>query len=156
MSLLKYESQLREPLVDGDKDYHQVTEDIISPIEVKPSRLWYIGFYISVALLLFGVYSVYREVTYGIGQWNLNKTIGWGWDITNFVWWVGIGHAGTLISAILLLFPPGMENGCEPCGGSDDDLCGNVCGPVPDLAYGSCVDGVSSYYLTRIQGVRSG
>ncbi|MEO8770657.1 MAG: NrfD/PsrC family molybdoenzyme membrane anchor subunit [Ferruginibacter sp.] len=111
MSLLKYESQQREPLVDGNKDYHQVTEDIISPIETKPSRLWYIGFYISVALLLFGVYSVYREVTYGIGQWNLNKTIGWGWDITNFVWWVGIGHAGTLISAILLLFRQGWRTG---------------------------------------------
>ncbi len=111
MSLLKYESQQREPLVDGDKDYHQVTEDIVRPIEAKPSRLWYIGFYISVALLLFGVYSIYREVTYGIGQWNLNKTIGWGWDITNFVWWVGIGHAGTLISAILLLFRQGWRTG---------------------------------------------
>ena len=111
MSLLKYESQLREPLVDGDKDYHQVTEDIIRPIEMKPGRLWYIGFSISVALLLFGVYSVYREVTYGIGQWNVNKTIGWGWDITNFVWWIGIGHAGTLISAILLLFRQGWRTG---------------------------------------------
>jgi Ni/Fe-hydrogenase subunit HybB-like protein len=111
MSLLKYESQLREPLVNGNKDYHQVTEDIISPIEAKPSRLWYIGFGISVALLMFGVYSIYREVTYGIGQWNLNKTIGWGWDITNFVWWVGIGHAGTLISAILLLFRQGWRTG---------------------------------------------
>jgi Ni/Fe-hydrogenase subunit HybB-like protein len=111
MSLLKYESQVREPLVDGNKDYHQVTEDIIGPIEAKPTRLWYIGFYISVALLMFGAYSVYREVTYGIGQWNLNKTIGWGWDITNFVWWVGIGHAGTLISAILLLFRQGWRTG---------------------------------------------
>lgn len=111
MSLLKYESQIREPLVDGNKDYHQVTEDIIGPIEAKPSTLWYIGFWISVALLLFGVYSVYRDVTYGIGQWNLNKTIGWGWDITNFVWWVGIGHAGTLISAILLLFRQGWRTG---------------------------------------------
>jgi len=111
MSLLKYESQQREPLVNGNKDYHQVTEDIISPIEMKPSKLWYVGFYISVCLLLFGAYSVYREVTYGIGQWNLNKTIGWGWDITNFVWWVGIGHAGTLISAILLLFRQGWRTG---------------------------------------------
>lgn len=111
MSLLKYESQLREPLVDGDKDYHQITEDIISPIEVKPGMLWWIGFSISVCLLLFGVYSVYREVTYGIGQWNLNHTIGWGWDITNFVWWIGIGHAGTLISAILLLFRQGWRTG---------------------------------------------
>jgi molybdopterin-containing oxidoreductase family membrane subunit len=40
----------------------------------------------------------------GVGVWGLNKTVGWAWDITNFVWWVGIGHAGTLISAILLLF----------------------------------------------------
>ncbi|MEO6290420.1 MAG: NrfD/PsrC family molybdoenzyme membrane anchor subunit [Ginsengibacter sp.] len=111
MSLLKYESQLREPLVDGDKDYHQATEDIISPIEVKPGMLWWVGFSISVLLLLFGVYSVYREVAYGIGQWNLNHTIGWGWDITNFVWWIGIGHAGTLISAILLLFRQGWRTG---------------------------------------------
>jgi molybdopterin-containing oxidoreductase family membrane subunit len=111
MSLLKYESQLREPLVDGDKDYHQVTEDIIRPIETSPTILWWIGFGLSVALLLFGVYSVYREVVYGIGQWNLNHTIGWGWDITNFVWWIGIGHAGTLISAILLLFRQGWRTG---------------------------------------------
>lgn len=111
MSLLKYESQLREPLVDGDKDYHQVTEDIIRPIETSPTILWWIGFGLSVGLLLFGVYSVYREVVYGIGQWNLNHTIGWGWDITNFVWWIGIGHAGTLISAILLLFRQGWRTG---------------------------------------------
>ncbi|MBX2922019.1 MAG: polysulfide reductase NrfD [Chitinophagaceae bacterium] len=111
MSLIKYESFVREPLVDGDKNYHQVTEDIVYTIEAKPTRLWYIGFWISVALLLFGVFSLYREVTYGTGQWNLGKTIGWGWDITNFVWWVGIGHAGTLISAILLLFRQGWRTG---------------------------------------------
>jgi molybdopterin-containing oxidoreductase family membrane subunit len=111
MSLLKYESELREPLVDGDKTYHQVTEDIIGPIETKPTRAWWIGLSIALALLLFGVYSVYREVTYGIGQWNLNRTVGWGWDITNFVWWIGIGHAGTLISAILLLFRQGWRTG---------------------------------------------
>src|SRR3954463_7359594 len=109
--MLRYESQLREPLVYGEKDYHQVTEDICRPIEAKPSKLWYIGFYISVALLLFGIYSVTDEVIYGVGQWNLNKTVGWGWDITNFVWWVGIGHAGTLISAILLLFRQGWRTG---------------------------------------------
>src|SRR4249919_3648671 len=111
MSLLKYESQLREPLVDGNKTYHDVTEDICRHIEVKPGKLWYIGFFISVALLLFGIYSVYREVVYGVGQWNINHTVGWGWDITNFVWWIGIGHAGTLISAILLLFRQGWRTG---------------------------------------------
>ncbi|KIC91102.1 MULTISPECIES: NrfD/PsrC family molybdoenzyme membrane anchor subunit [unclassified Flavihumibacter] len=111
MASLRYESQVREPLVTGTKTYHDVTQDIVRPIEMKPSFLWKVGFTISVLLLLFGVYSVYREVVYGIGEWNLNKTIGWGWDITNFVWWVGIGHAGTLISAILLLFRQGWRTG---------------------------------------------
>jgi Ni/Fe-hydrogenase subunit HybB-like protein len=108
---LKYESFVREPLVDGAKDYHQVTEDIISPIERKPGRMWYVGFFFSVALLLFGVFSVTWEVYWGIGVWGVNRTVGWGWDITNFVWWVGIGHAGTLISAILLLFRQGWRTG---------------------------------------------
>jgi Ni/Fe-hydrogenase subunit HybB-like protein len=111
MSLLKYESQIREPLVDGNKTYHQVTEDICRPIEAKATMAWKIGFAISVLLLAFGILSVSMEVIYGIGRWNLNKTIGWGWDITNFVWWVGIGHAGTLISAILLLFRQGWRTG---------------------------------------------
>jgi len=111
MALLRYESQVRAPLVDGDKNYHQVTEDICRPVEANPSRLWWIGFLFSVALLGFGIFSVTMEVIYGTGQWNLNKTIGWGWDITNFVWWVGIGHAGTLISAILLLFRQGWRTG---------------------------------------------
>ncbi len=111
MSLLKYESQLREPLVAGDKNYHQVTEDICRPIEAAPTFAWRVGFTISTLLLAFGVLSVSMEVIYGIGKWNLNKTIGWGWDITNFVWWVGIGHAGTLISAILLLFRQGWRTG---------------------------------------------
>ena len=108
---LKYESFVREPLVDGAKDYHQVTEDIISPIERKPGRMWYVGFFFSVALLTFGVFSVFWEVYWGIGVWGVNRTVGWGWDITNFVWWVGIGHAGTLISAILLLFRQGWRTG---------------------------------------------
>jgi len=111
MSLFKYESQVRAPLVEGNKDYHQITEDIVRPIENRPSKLWWTGFLVSVLLLCFGIFSVTREVIYGTGQWNLHKTIGWGWDITNFVWWVGIGHAGTLISAILLLFRQGWRTG---------------------------------------------
>jgi Ni/Fe-hydrogenase subunit HybB-like protein len=111
MALLKYESQVRPPLVEGNKDYHQVSEDICRPVEATPSRLWWIGFSVSFAFLLFGIVSVTREVWFGTGQWNLHKTVGWGWDITNFVWWVGIGHAGTLISAILLLFRQGWRTG---------------------------------------------
>ena len=111
MSAFRYESQVRPPLVSGDKTYHQITVDIVRPIENRPSKLWWIGFLTAVLLLCFGIFSVTREVIYGVGQWNLNKTVGWGWDITNFVWWVGIGHAGTLISAILLLFRQGWRTG---------------------------------------------
>lgn len=108
---LKYESFVREPLIKGDKNYHQVTEDICRPIEQKPSKLWYAALAFSLLLLGFGVFSVFWEVYWGIGTWGVNRTVGWGWDITNFVWWVGIGHAGTLISAILLLFRQGWRTG---------------------------------------------
>jgi Ni/Fe-hydrogenase subunit HybB-like protein len=111
MALLRYESQVRAPLIEDNKDYHQVTVDICRPVEARPTRLWWIGFSVSVLLLCFGIVSVTMEVIYGVGQWNLNKTVGWGWDITNFVWWIGIGHAGTLISAILLLFRQGWRTG---------------------------------------------
>ena len=97
-------STIREPLIEGGKSYHQMTEDICSPTERTPSAAWVIAFIIAVAGLALYVFSLGWTIWFGIGSWNLNRTIGWGWDITNFVWWVGIGHAGTLISEILLLF----------------------------------------------------
>ncbi|MFK7936307.1 MAG: NrfD/PsrC family molybdoenzyme membrane anchor subunit [Saprospiraceae bacterium] len=97
-------SPIREPLIEGGKSYHQITEDICRPTETAPGTMWIIAFLISATLLGLYVFSVAYTIWMGIGSWNLNRTIGWGWDITNFVWWVGIGHAGTLISAILLLF----------------------------------------------------
>jgi molybdopterin-containing oxidoreductase family membrane subunit len=70
----------------------------------NPSTAWKIGFTLSLIFLgIFGVSLLYTLFT-GIGVWNINKSVMWGWDITNFVFWVGIGHAGTLISAVLLLF----------------------------------------------------
>ncbi len=97
-------SPLRQPLVSGDKDCAQVTIDVCSPLERKPTRLWYIAFAVALALLLIGVIAVAYQIAVGIGTWGLNKTVGWAFDITNFVFWIGIGHAGTLISAILFLF----------------------------------------------------
>ncbi|GAA5220485.1 NrfD/PsrC family molybdoenzyme membrane anchor subunit [Membranihabitans marinus] len=97
-------SPIREPLITGRKSYHDITEDICAPSERAPSLTWVFAFIVAVTLLGFGVFSILWTIWFGIGSWNLNRTIGWGWDITNFVWWVGIGHAGTLISAILLLF----------------------------------------------------
>lgn len=97
-------SPIRDPLIEGGKSYHQITEDICAPTERVPSTAWVIAFIVSVLGLGLYVFCVAWTIFYGIGSWNLNRTIGWGWDITNFVWWIGIGHAGTLISAILLLF----------------------------------------------------
>jgi molybdopterin-containing oxidoreductase family membrane subunit len=99
-----HSASVREPLILGDKTYHQITEDIAQPIEGKANGLFKILFTISALLALWGVACFAYTIGTGIGVWGLNKTVGWAWDITNFVWWVGIGHAGTLISAILLLF----------------------------------------------------
>ncbi len=97
-------SPIREPLIEGGKSYSQITEDICSPTERTPSVAWIVAFIVAVAGLAFYVFCVFWTIWQGIGTWDLNRTVNWGWDITNFVWWVGIGHAGTLISAILLLF----------------------------------------------------
>ena len=95
---------IREPLITGNKTLHSITQDVSSRVEESPSRAWMISFAISLSVFGFGAFCVWTTLWEGIGVWGLNKTVGWAWDITNFVWWVGIGHAGTLISAILLLF----------------------------------------------------
>jgi len=99
-----YESPLRETLVLGDKSYLDISNDIAAPIEGKANRMWWIVFTISLVAFLWGVGAITYLIGTGIGVWGLNNKINWAWDITNFVWWVGIGHAGTLISAVLLLF----------------------------------------------------
>ena len=95
---------VRQPLILGDKTYHQISEDISRPVEGKANGLFKIVFTISALLALWGVGCFAYTIGTGIGVWGLNKTVGWEWDITNLVWWVGIGHACTLISAILFLF----------------------------------------------------
>jgi Ni/Fe-hydrogenase subunit HybB-like protein len=97
-------STLRETLVTGGKSVGDVSEDISRQVEGKPTQLWWIALSVSIVVLFFGLYCMCYLLWNGVGVWGLNKTVGWAWDITNFVWWVGIGHAGTLISAILLLF----------------------------------------------------
>ncbi|MBT6364691.1 MAG: polysulfide reductase NrfD [Schleiferiaceae bacterium] len=101
---MHYESPVRNPLILGDKSYSDITNDIAKPVESKAPRSWWIAFSIAFVMFLWGVGCILYTIGTGIGVWGLNKTIDWAWDITNFVWWVGIGHAGTLISAVLLLF----------------------------------------------------
>lgn len=99
-----FESPIREPLITGNKTWKDITNDIVVNTTGDIQPLWLISVLISAAVAAFGVFCIGWEVCYGIGTWGANKTVGWAWDITNFVWWIGIGHAGTLISAILLLF----------------------------------------------------
>ncbi|MEB3016708.1 quinol:electron acceptor oxidoreductase subunit ActD [Capnocytophaga ochracea] len=87
-----------------NKSYHTISEDIARPIEGRASRAWWIAFGITLLATLWGLWAIWITLRDGIGAWGLNKSVGWAWDITNFVWWIGIGHAGTLISAVLLLF----------------------------------------------------
>ncbi len=97
-------SILREPLVEGKKTLAQVTDDVCAPIERRATGLWWTAFALSSSMLLLGFVAVTYQIATGIGTWGLNRTVGWAFDITNFVFWIGIGHAGTLISAILFLF----------------------------------------------------
>jgi Ni/Fe-hydrogenase subunit HybB-like protein len=92
------------PLVGPGTTIEVVTDSVSRVTENKAPRGWWILFAIAVSLVgVFGIcvnYLMWR----GIGIWGNNSPVYWGWDITNFVWWVGIGHAGTLISAVLFLF----------------------------------------------------
>lgn len=90
--------------------YSDITESVLRPLEAKPNKLWLMAMGISSIALAIGLFSITYTLFVGIGSWGLNKTIGWAFDITNFVFWVGIGHAGTLISAILLLFRQTWRN----------------------------------------------
>ena len=92
------------PLILRSPDFHSITEVVADAVERKTPVGWWFFFLPAVALLgLLGV-AVSWLFWEGIGVWGLNIPVGWAWDITNFVFWVGIGHAGTLISAILFLF----------------------------------------------------
>ena len=90
--------------VEGDLGAGSITDDVCRPMEGRAGKLWWICF----AFALIGLLDLLGMATYlianGIGVWGLNNSVGWAFDITNFVFWIGIGHAGTLISAILLLF----------------------------------------------------
>ena len=101
---MQKEAEIREPLILGEKSYKDISEDVCKPVEGDANSMWYLVFGISTLMALWGLGNILYTIGVGIGVWGLNKTVGWAWDITNFVWWVGIGHAGTLISAVLLLF----------------------------------------------------
>jgi molybdopterin-containing oxidoreductase family membrane subunit len=92
------------PLIEPGYTYASIT-DKISAIALarRTPPGWWIGFGVSFMLVMMLFYALASVVAIGVGLWGINVPVGWGFDIINFVWWIGIGHAGTLISAILLL-----------------------------------------------------
>ena len=98
-----YNRKIRGPLIEGNKSLGQITKDITSPMEVKPGLWLSIAFFISLVAAVFCFYAIYITVYKGIGTWGVNNSVAWGWEIVNFVWWIGIGHAGTAFSIFLLI-----------------------------------------------------
>ena len=101
---VRQDPHVKPRLVEGNPSLGDVTETISRIVEAPYHRNWWIAISITGGILaMMGAMLTYLVAT-GIGVWGNNQPIGWGWDITNFVFWIGIGHAGTLISAILFLF----------------------------------------------------
>lgn len=91
-------------LVQGGLSFHDVTEMVAVHTEKKTPLGWWAAFAVANLGVLIFLVSLAYQIYNGIGTWGNNVPVGWAWDIVNFVWWVGIGHAGTLISAVLFLF----------------------------------------------------
>src|SRR4249920_56385 len=94
----------RVPLVLNKRNFGWITERISGVVEESAPRWWWVAFAITSMVAMFGLFCLGYQISTGVGTWGLNHPVGWAWDITNFVFWIGIGHAGTLISAVLFLF----------------------------------------------------
>ncbi len=104
-----YKKSVRGELILGNKSYAQITEDVLRHQESEPKwysapAWWWIAFIVFFILMAVGLgYFVPRTIAKGIGEWGNNNQSAWGWAIINFVWWIGIGHAGTAFSIFLLV-----------------------------------------------------
>ena len=98
------------PMMLGDPTPAQVDADIAAPMGRIPGKRWWIALALTGALMSMGMALIGYTVYTGIGAWGNNSPVYWGFGIVNFVFWIGIGHAGTLISAILFLFRQTWRN----------------------------------------------
>lgn len=94
----------RQPLVLGGHDFKSISDVVCAPVERKALSWWWIAFIGATSLALLLISMITYLLWEGTGIWGVNNPVGWGFAIVNLVFWVGIGHAGTLISAILFLF----------------------------------------------------
>ena len=112
-------------LITGEQTYRKIDDRIANIVlqQNKHTLPWYIVFGIGFGLLQLMGLSITWLLYRGVGVWGINKPVMWGWDIINFVWWIGIGHAGTLISAILLLLRQQWRNSINRFAEADDAVC---------------------------------
>ncbi len=94
---------LRTPLVSNNRSLEWISDKISSICEERTPFWWWVAFLITSPIACIGLLCIGYQISNGVGVWGENHPAGWAWDITNFVFWIGIGHAGTLISAILFL-----------------------------------------------------
>jgi Ni/Fe-hydrogenase subunit HybB-like protein len=90
-------------LVRGEKTKSQITTELLANVEQKPALWWHAGMAVGTLALLFGAWAFYMSLSQGLGTWGLTNSVAWGWDIINFVWWIGIGHAGTAFTIFFLV-----------------------------------------------------
>lgn len=109
MSSIDYSQETA--IIEGKPSLREIDDTILKPLFTKPDKKYYIALAITTSMLMIGAICVALTLFFGIGVWGNNNPVGWGFDIVNFVFWVGIGHAGTLISAILFLFRQRWRNG---------------------------------------------
>ena len=93
----------KPPIVEPGHSPGSVTDQITAVVLSQTPRWWWVAFGFSFLLVMLLLHALTKLLFEGTGIWGLNVPVGWGFAIINFVWWIGIGHAGTLISAILLL-----------------------------------------------------
>jgi Ni/Fe-hydrogenase subunit HybB-like protein len=96
-------SMPRRELIENNRHFDWITDKICGIVEGPTPRWWWICFLVSGCMALFTLAGIVSLISTGVGVWGLRNPVNWAWDIVNFVFWIGIGHAGTLISAILCL-----------------------------------------------------
>jgi molybdopterin-containing oxidoreductase family membrane subunit len=104
------ESLKPPPVLEGPVRIGDLDDQLLTPVGRRPPLAWFIAFGVTSTAALLGIVLILYTIATGIGVWGNNIPVAWAFDIINFVFWVGIGHAGTLISAILLLFRARWRN----------------------------------------------
>ena len=122
----------RRPVIAPGHTFGTVTEKIAAIVLTRRHPYsWFFGLVVGFMLSMVLLMAITWLLLKGTGIWGVNIPVGWGFAIINFVWWIGIGHAGTLISAILLLLQAGLAHVDQPLRRSDDALRRRLRGHLP-------------------------